>query len=148
MRFSELARHAIWLVPTERERIKRFINGLNYQLRFVMTRENASGARFDEVIDIARRLELILSQDREEREAKRPGGWCGFSGVSSGVQSHHCRGRPYRPAQMALLVHRSASVSHGSYSAHSGKSSFSALSSQTSYHAWSAQVSTGSSSGY
>ncbi|XP_070045720.1 uncharacterized protein [Nicotiana tomentosiformis] len=30
MRFSKLARHAIWLVPTDRERIRRFIDGLTY----------------------------------------------------------------------------------------------------------------------
>ncbi|XP_070050408.1 uncharacterized protein [Nicotiana tomentosiformis] len=30
MRFSELARHAVWLVPTNRERIMRFIDGLTY----------------------------------------------------------------------------------------------------------------------
>ncbi|XP_070046001.1 uncharacterized protein [Nicotiana tomentosiformis] len=32
MRFSELARHAVWLVPTDMERIRRFIDGLTYQL--------------------------------------------------------------------------------------------------------------------
>ncbi|XP_070045438.1 uncharacterized protein [Nicotiana tomentosiformis] len=61
MRFSELALHAVWLVPTERERIRRFIDGLHYQLHFVMTRESVSGARFDEVVDIARRLEVFHS---------------------------------------------------------------------------------------
>ncbi|XP_070045149.1 uncharacterized protein [Nicotiana tomentosiformis] len=57
MRFSELAHHAVWLVPTERERIRRFIDGLNYGLCFVMTQEIASSARFYEVVDIDRRLE-------------------------------------------------------------------------------------------
>ncbi|XP_070035241.1 uncharacterized protein [Nicotiana tomentosiformis] len=61
MRFSELARHVIWLVPTERERIRRFIDGLTYQLCFVMTQESVSGSRFDEVVYISRRLELVLS---------------------------------------------------------------------------------------
>ncbi|XP_070049089.1 uncharacterized protein [Nicotiana tomentosiformis] len=143
MRFSELARHAIWLVPTERELIRRFIDGLSYQLRFVMTRENTLGIRFNEVIDIARRLELVRSQEHEEREAKMPRGLGGFSGVSSGGQSHHNRGRPYRPAQMAHPVHRGALVSHGSYSARSGQSSFSALPTQSSHHASSSQASTG-----
>ncbi|XP_070034699.1 uncharacterized protein [Nicotiana tomentosiformis] len=148
MRFSEMARHKIWLVPTERERIRRFIDGLNYGLRFIMTGEIASGARFDEMVDITRRLEQVHSQEREEREAKRPRGSGGFSGVSSGGQPHHSRGRPYRPAQMARPVHRAALVSHGSYSARSGQSSFSAIPSQSSYHASSFQISIGSSSGY
>ncbi|XP_070057445.1 uncharacterized protein [Nicotiana tomentosiformis] len=30
MRFSELARHVVWLVPIERVRIRRFIDGLYY----------------------------------------------------------------------------------------------------------------------
>ncbi|XP_070036747.1 uncharacterized protein [Nicotiana tomentosiformis] len=37
MRFSELACHAVWLVPTEREKIRRFIDGLNYRLPFITT---------------------------------------------------------------------------------------------------------------
>ncbi|XP_070037128.1 uncharacterized protein [Nicotiana tomentosiformis] len=83
MRFSELARHTIWLVPTERERIRRFIDGLTYHLHFAMTRESVSGVRFDEVVDIARRLEMVHNQECEEREAKRPHGLGGFNSVPS-----------------------------------------------------------------
>ncbi|XP_070036547.1 uncharacterized protein [Nicotiana tomentosiformis] len=53
MQFLKLARHAIWLVPTDRERIRRFIDGLTFQLRLLMTRERVSGTTFDEVVDIA-----------------------------------------------------------------------------------------------
>ncbi|XP_070046953.1 uncharacterized protein [Nicotiana tomentosiformis] len=59
MRFSKLTRHAVWLVPTKRERIRRFIDGLYYQYRFVLIRESVSGATFNEVIDIAQRLEMV-----------------------------------------------------------------------------------------
>ncbi|XP_070042944.1 uncharacterized protein [Nicotiana tomentosiformis] len=148
MRFSELARHVFWLVPTERERIRRFIDGLNYQLHFVITRESVSGARFYEVVGIAQWLDLVHIQEREEREAKRPRGSGGFSGISFGGQSHHSRGHPHRPAQTAHPTHRGASVSHGSYSARSSQSSFTALPTHSSHHASSAQVSTGSSSSY
>ncbi|XP_070057825.1 uncharacterized protein [Nicotiana tomentosiformis] len=54
MRFSKLARHAVWLVPTDRERIMRFIDDLTYQLRLLMTRERVSSVTFDEVVYIAR----------------------------------------------------------------------------------------------
>ncbi|XP_070032443.1 uncharacterized protein [Nicotiana tomentosiformis] len=97
MRFLELARHAIWLVPTDRERIRRFIDGLTFQLRYLMTRERVSGATFDEVVDIARQIEMVCSQERVEREAKRPRGQGGFSSVPGG-QFHHGRGRPFRHA--------------------------------------------------
>ncbi|XP_070046944.1 uncharacterized protein [Nicotiana tomentosiformis] len=87
MRFSELSRHAIWLVPTDRERIRRFIDGLTFQLRLLMTRERESDANFDEVVDIARQIEMVRSQEQVERESKRPRGQGGFSGVSSGGSS-------------------------------------------------------------
>ncbi|XP_070032604.1 uncharacterized protein [Nicotiana tomentosiformis] len=124
MQFSELARHAVWLVPTEREKIRRFINGLNYQFYFVMG--NVGGAKFDEVVDSARRLEIVSIQEREEREAKRSRGPGNSSSVSSRGQPYHNRGRPYRPAQMAR-PQRGASASHGSYSARRSQSSLSAL---------------------
>ncbi|XP_070040952.1 uncharacterized protein [Nicotiana tomentosiformis] len=70
MRFLELARHVVLLVPTEREKINMFINGLNHEFRFVMTLGNVASAKFDEVVDSARRLEMVHTQEREEREAR------------------------------------------------------------------------------
>ncbi|XP_070040436.1 uncharacterized protein [Nicotiana tomentosiformis] len=61
----------VWLVPTEREKIRRFINGLNQPFYFVMTLGNVAGAKFDEIVDCARRLEIVCTQEHEEREAKR-----------------------------------------------------------------------------
>ncbi|XP_070051598.1 uncharacterized protein [Nicotiana tomentosiformis] len=139
MRFSELARHAVWLVPTKRESIRRFIDSLYYYYRFVMTQESVLGATFDEVVDIARRLEMVRSQEHEEREAKRPRGSGDFSDVPSGGQSYHNMGRPYRPAQMSRPVHCGVSSSHGSFSARPGQSSLSALPAQSSSRAPSVQ---------
>ncbi|XP_070054345.1 uncharacterized protein [Nicotiana tomentosiformis] len=116
MRFSELAHHAVWLVPTDKERIRRFINGLTYHLRLLVTRERVSGATFDEVVDIAWQIEMVCSQERGEREARRPHGSGGFSGVPSGGQLYHDRGRPYSHAQTARPVHRGALSGHGSHS--------------------------------
>ncbi|XP_070057055.1 uncharacterized protein [Nicotiana tomentosiformis] len=69
MRFSELARHAVWLVPTDRERIRR---------------QRISSATFDEVVDIGRQIEMVRNQEHGEREAKRPRGPSDYSGVPSG----------------------------------------------------------------
>ncbi|XP_070040818.1 uncharacterized protein [Nicotiana tomentosiformis] len=152
MRFSELARHAVWPVPTDRERIQRFIDGLTYQLRLLMTRERVSGATFDEVVSIARQIEMARSQEQVEREAKRPHGSGGFGGVPPGGQFYYGRGHPYRHAQMAHTVHHgassvhSASSGHGSYSTHQGQSSLSALPAQSSPHAPSVQGSSAPSS--
>ncbi|XP_070014356.1 uncharacterized protein [Nicotiana sylvestris] len=70
-RFYELARYASWIVPTDRERIKRFVDGLNYHLRILMTRERFLGISFEDAVDIARDIEMARRQEREEREASR-----------------------------------------------------------------------------
>ncbi|XP_070045516.1 uncharacterized protein [Nicotiana tomentosiformis] len=114
MSFLEFAHHAIWLVPTERESIGRFIDGVTFQLRLLMTRERVFGATFDEIVDIARQIEMVRSQEWVERETMRPRGQGGFSGVPSGGQSHHGKGRPFRHAHTARPVHRSAPYGHGS----------------------------------
>ncbi|XP_070032163.1 uncharacterized protein [Nicotiana tomentosiformis] len=84
MRFSYLDRHILWLVPTERESIRRFVDGLTYQLRLLMTKERVFGATFDEVVDISRQIEMVRIKERGEREAKRPRGLGDFSGFPSG----------------------------------------------------------------
>ncbi|XP_070041238.1 uncharacterized protein [Nicotiana tomentosiformis] len=118
MRFFELACHTFWLVPTDTERIKRFIDGLIYQLQLLMTREKVSGATFDELVDISWQIKMVRSQERGEREAKRPRGSSCFNGVPLGGQFYHGRGRPYRHAQTGRPIHRGASSSHGSYSSY------------------------------
>ncbi|XP_070042738.1 uncharacterized protein [Nicotiana tomentosiformis] len=67
MKFSELVCHAIWLVPTDRERIRRFIDGLTFQLRLLMTRERVSGFTFDDLVIIAHQIDMVRSQERVER---------------------------------------------------------------------------------
>ncbi|XP_070047392.1 uncharacterized protein [Nicotiana tomentosiformis] len=94
MRFSELARHAVW--------------------------ERVFGVTFDEVVDIARQIEMVRGQERIERETKRPRGQGSFSGVPQGglfqpdqfQQSQSsfsalpAQGSHYAPpAQMKLLRH-------------------------------------------
>nr|XP_033511250.1 uncharacterized protein LOC117276033 [Nicotiana tomentosiformis] len=130
MRFSELARHVVWLVPIDRERIRRFVDGLSYQLQILMTRERVSGATFEEVVDIAHKIESVRRQERVEREAKRPRGSSSFGGAPSGGQFQHGRGRPFMHAQSARPGHRGGSFGHGSHSSHQGHSSFSALPAQ------------------
>ncbi|XP_070042810.1 uncharacterized protein [Nicotiana tomentosiformis] len=59
MRFTELSRHATTLVSTDRERVRRFIEGLTYNLRFGMAHELETETPFHQVVEIARRLECI-----------------------------------------------------------------------------------------
>ncbi|XP_070034458.1 uncharacterized protein [Nicotiana tomentosiformis] len=48
-------------VLTDMERIRKFIDGLTFHLRLLLTRERVSGATFDEVVDIARQIEKVRS---------------------------------------------------------------------------------------
>ncbi|XP_070040411.1 uncharacterized protein [Nicotiana tomentosiformis] len=135
IRFSVLARHAIWLVSKDRERIKR---------------ESVSGSTFDEVVNIARQIEMVRSKERVDREAKRPRGQGGFCGAPSGGQLQHGRGRLFRHTQMARPVHRGASSGHGPHGYQQVQTSFGALPAQSSSHTPSAQGSSvpGPSSSY
>lgn len=71
IRFSELARHAPILVPTIRERVRRFIEGLDYDIKICMARELQTDTPFQLVVEIARKIEGVLVEERESKEAKR-----------------------------------------------------------------------------
>ncbi|XP_070031688.1 uncharacterized protein [Nicotiana tomentosiformis] len=116
MRFSELDHHAIWSVPTNRKRIRRFIDGLTYELKLLMAIKRVSGDTFDEVVDIVHYIEMVRSHERVEREANRPRGQGGFSGAPFGG---HC----------------GASSGHDSLSYQQGRSSLGALPTQISSRA-------------
>ncbi|XP_070049678.1 uncharacterized protein [Nicotiana tomentosiformis] len=70
IRFSDLARHAPALVALVRERVRRFIEGLKHDIRIRMAQEMESDISFQQVVDIARRLEGMWDQEREGRRGK------------------------------------------------------------------------------
>ncbi|XP_070052069.1 uncharacterized protein [Nicotiana tomentosiformis] len=82
---------------------------------------------------------MVRSQERVEREAKRPHGQGGFSGAPSRGQFHHGRGCPFRHAQTARPGHRGALSGHGSHSYQQVHSSLGALPAQSSSRAPSGQ---------
>lgn len=57
MRFTGLSLHAPSLVSTYRERLRRFIEGLAYSLRYEMSREVEKGTTFHQVVETFRRLD-------------------------------------------------------------------------------------------
>ncbi|XP_070056170.1 uncharacterized protein [Nicotiana tomentosiformis] len=59
LRFSELSIHAPALVPTVRERLRRFIKGLNYGIIFNMARELETDTQYPQVVEISWILEGI-----------------------------------------------------------------------------------------
>ncbi|XP_070040782.1 uncharacterized protein [Nicotiana tomentosiformis] len=70
--FVDLARHATILLPTERERVKRFIDELTYTIKLQMAKETRSDISFQMTIDISRRIELVRAQERGLVSDKRP----------------------------------------------------------------------------
>ncbi|XP_070017187.1 serine/arginine-rich splicing factor RSZ22-like [Nicotiana sylvestris] len=68
----------------------RFVDGVTYQLRILMTRERVSGATFEKFVDISREIESVRRQEQDEREAKRPrgsGASTSHSGAWGSIQS-------------------------------------------------------------
>nr|XP_033516982.1 uncharacterized protein LOC117281239 [Nicotiana tomentosiformis] len=65
MRFTELSHHAAFMIPTEVENVKRFIEGLDFGIKIARAREAETGTIFCQAIDIVCKIERIQSQSRE-----------------------------------------------------------------------------------
>ncbi|XP_019262238.1 PREDICTED: uncharacterized protein LOC109240076 [Nicotiana attenuata] len=57
--YELLSRHAAFLIPTEADKVRRFIEGLTYGIRIAMALELETGTTFHQVVEIARRIECI-----------------------------------------------------------------------------------------
>ncbi|XP_070050252.1 uncharacterized protein [Nicotiana tomentosiformis] len=99
VRFGDLARHAPAFVATVRERVRRFIEGLNPSIRLSMARELEMDIAYQQVVGITRRLEGMLNRDKEEREGKRSEESGTYSGTLAPAAARQGRG------YMGLLVH-------------------------------------------
>ncbi|XP_070056645.1 uncharacterized protein [Nicotiana tomentosiformis] len=92
VRFNELSRHAPALVSTVRERVYRFIEGFNHNIRFSMAQKLEIDIPYQHVVEIARRLEGMWDRERYEREAKRPRDSGTYSGARAPIAARHGRG--------------------------------------------------------
>ncbi|XP_070057733.1 uncharacterized protein [Nicotiana tomentosiformis] len=126
IKFNEFARHAPILVSTIRERARRFIEGIDYDLKICMARELQTDIPFQQVVEIVRMLESVRSEERESKEAKRSRNSGGFSGFYSAANTHHGGVSSSLSAQSAIHTTRSAPVNtfcalhaRGSYSGYS-----------------------------
>ncbi|XP_070044918.1 uncharacterized protein [Nicotiana tomentosiformis] len=88
-RFMDLARNALLLLHIERERAKRFIYGLTHPIRIQMAKETGGEISFQTTANIARRIEMVLAQERGHGSDKRPRHFGGFSGASSRGRDCH-----------------------------------------------------------
>nr|XP_033512993.1 uncharacterized protein LOC117277711 [Nicotiana tomentosiformis] len=102
IQFCDLSRHAPALVAIVRERVCRFIEGLNQSIRYSMARELELDTPYQQVVEIAQRLEGMQGRDKDDREAKRSRGIGGFSGGHATASARHSRGYVSRPIHSAL----------------------------------------------
>ncbi|XP_070052634.1 uncharacterized protein [Nicotiana tomentosiformis] len=103
-KFVNLSCYATILIPTKKERVRRFIDGLTYGIRLQMAKETEDDISFTKVAEISRRIENNRGQAREMTSNKRPRYFGGFSGASSGGRGLFGRGHPIRPVQSDLQV--------------------------------------------
>ena len=85
IQFTQLSRYAPHLVPTERMRIERFIDGLVRPLFRAVAPQMKSFPSYSAAVECAKMLEMKEMDVREK--AKRTKFEGGFSGQSSGAQS-------------------------------------------------------------
>ncbi|XP_070035962.1 uncharacterized protein [Nicotiana tomentosiformis] len=111
LEFSELARHAPILVPTIRERVCKFIEMLDNDIKICMARELQTDTPFQQVVEIVRKIEGVLDKEMESKKAKRSRRSGGLSGFYSSARTHYSEGSSSRPAQSAHQTTRSAPVS-------------------------------------
>lgn len=83
MRSMELSCYADFLIPTEKEKVRGFINGLHFGIRIGTTHGANTQTTFHQVVEIARRLECIHMQGKEECDANKDRNNGGYSGSSS-----------------------------------------------------------------
>ncbi|XP_070023802.1 uncharacterized protein [Nicotiana sylvestris] len=123
--FIDLARHTIVILPTERERVRSFVDGLVQPIRVQMAMSAGSEITFQETADGARWIELTLSQGGGHGSDKRPCHSGKFSGTSSGGRDSYGRGHPSRPFQSALQASHGTPGGRGSQPQYSDQQLFS-----------------------
>ncbi|XP_070033088.1 uncharacterized protein [Nicotiana tomentosiformis] len=73
-----------------------------------MAKETGSEISFQAAANVARRIEMVLTQERGQGSDKKPQQFGGFSGASSGGMGNFGRGHPPRPFHSALQASYSA----------------------------------------
>ncbi|XP_070056801.1 uncharacterized protein [Nicotiana tomentosiformis] len=66
MRFSELSRHALMILPTDAERVRRFVAGLHTGIQAIMAREVEMGTSYELVVEIAQRIDGVRQHSGEK----------------------------------------------------------------------------------
>ncbi|XP_070013185.1 uncharacterized protein [Nicotiana sylvestris] len=68
VRFSELSPHALMILPTDAERVRRFVAGLHSCIRANMARRIEMGTSYQLVVEIARGLRATVREGGEQMQ--------------------------------------------------------------------------------
>ena len=99
------------ILPTDAERVQRFVAGLHSGIWDIMAREVEIGTSYQLVMEIARRIEGYRQWDREQMQRDKRFRHSGrFSGAPSGGRGQFGRGQPSRPTYPAPPPPRGAPV--------------------------------------
>ena len=110
-RFSELSLHALMILPTEAERVRRFVAGLHTGIQATMAREVEMGTSYERVVEIARRITGVRQWSREQIMRDKRFRYSGeFRGAPSGGRGQFVRGQSSRPPYPAPPPPRGAPV--------------------------------------
>ncbi|XP_070040285.1 uncharacterized protein [Nicotiana tomentosiformis] len=110
-RISELSRHALMIVPTDAERVRRFVAGLYSGIQSTMVQEVEMGTSYGLVVEIVRRIEGVRQRSREQAARDKRFLYSGeFSGASGGGRGQFMRGQSSRPPYTAPPPPRGAPV--------------------------------------
>ncbi|XP_070057811.1 uncharacterized protein [Nicotiana tomentosiformis] len=97
-RFSELSRHALMILPTEAERVQRFVAGLHTSIHATMAREVEMRTSYELVVEIAQRIDGMRQRSREQVIRDKRFRYSGeFRGAPYGGRGQFVRGKSSRP---------------------------------------------------
>ncbi|XP_070035621.1 uncharacterized protein [Nicotiana tomentosiformis] len=111
VRFSKFSRHALMILPTDTEKVRRFVAGFHSGIRATMAREVEKGTSYQLVVEIARRIEGYRQRDRQQMSQDKR--FChsgGFNGAPFRSRGHFGSGQPSMPTYLAPPPPRGAPV--------------------------------------
>ncbi|XP_070023192.1 uncharacterized protein [Nicotiana sylvestris] len=106
VRFSELSRHALMILPTDVERVRRFVAGLHSSIKANMAREMEMRTHYQLVVEITRRFEGNRLRGREQMQQDKR---ARFSGEFRGAPT---RGRAIQGSSDGYLGPQGSSDSY------------------------------------
>lgn len=92
-RFSELSRHALMILPTDVERVRRFVAGLHSSIKANMAREMEMRTPYQLVVEITRRFEGNRLRGREQMQQDKRARFSGeFRGAPTRGRGQFAKG--------------------------------------------------------